>query len=40
MERRNALFKSQADTAFRHKEYKLALQCYDMVNFLHIIYDA
>ncbi|KAK1662383.1 hypothetical protein QYE76_050542 [Lolium multiflorum] len=29
-ERRNAWFKSQADTAFRQKEYKLASKCYGL----------
>ncbi|KAM0842378.1 hypothetical protein ACQ4PT_058387 [Festuca glaucescens] len=30
LERRTALFKSQADTAFRQKEYKMASQFYDL----------
>ncbi|KAM0842371.1 hypothetical protein ACQ4PT_058385 [Festuca glaucescens] len=30
IERRNALFKSQADMAFRQKEYKMASQFYDL----------
>ncbi|CAM0879796.1 unnamed protein product [Alopecurus aequalis] len=30
LERRKGLFKSQADTAFKQKEYKLASKCYDL----------
>ena len=32
--------KSQADTAFKQKDYTMALKFYDLVNILQLIYDS